>query len=359
MIQYFLNRVNLTTTFIKLLMIMLVSPLMFREFGAEATQYILMGIISYVILHTFLQIKKSIDLAGHPESKDLTVVAYSPMGFDPMSYDAFIGPKYEGVVPVYLKGFNENAEYWSGVESRNGIYNGRKLALSAFFIKERSGRRPALILEFTENDYITQRAASDVFRGLGNSEKSKVLKHYRFTPSKFFSRSFGVSLCVITADNQIALVRRSSRVAINSNKITCAVSEGMNFEDVRFGRPCIFKNALRGVKEELGITLDDSTESIRITSLALNEERYEWIAMGYVDFRDIEDGKYTSEFIANNWKNNVSSDAEEFSEMFFVPFNREDVASYLDSHKRDLVNYTHTVVVHAINDLLPVKGIRK
>jgi hypothetical protein len=359
MLQYFLNRVNLTTTFIKLLMVMLVSPLMFRELGHDTAQLVLIGTIAYVIFQTFFKIKRSIDLASHPESKDLTVVAYSPMGFDPMSYDASIGPKNENVPPIYRERFWQRRLFWSDKEELDEIYNGRKLALCSFKIRESYGKRPSLTLGFAENDYVTQRAASDVYSELDEDSKSKVLKHYRYSPSKFFSRSFGVSLCVITADNQLVLVRRSNKVAVNANKITCAVSEGMDFEDVRFGRPCIFKNAIRGIKEELGIILDDSTECVRITALAINEERYEWLAMGYVDFRDVEGGKYTSEYIAKNWKNGVSLDADEMKEMFFIPFNREDVATYLDSHKKDLVNYTHTVVAHTLNDLIPVSGGRR
>lgn len=359
MVQYFFNRVNLTVTFLKLLVVMSLFPFMLKELGEDIAQAVLMGTVLYICFQTFSKIKKSLSLANHPESEKLTVVAYSPAGFDPLTYDASIGPSYDRMIPIYQEQLEKSVRNWNLATRSKFIFNGRKLALTSYSVKERFGKRPSIVLGFSENDYVTQRAVSDVFCLLPENEQSKVLKNHRFSPSKFFSRSFGVSLCVISSDNKIVLVRRSHLVSVNANLITCAVSEGMDMDDVRFGRPCIFKNAIRGIKEELGIILDDSSECVRITALALNEERYEWLAMGYVDFRDIEGGKYTSDYIAKNWQENKGLDSNEISEMFFIPFDREEVATYLQSHKKDLVNYTYTVVAHTLNDLLPVKGVRK
>jgi len=106
---------------------------------------------------------------------------------------------------------------------------------------------------------------------------------------------------VVTADQQIILMRRSSSVAFYPNHWSASFEETMNAPGLdRKGRPSrsddadFFAAALRGLEEELAVSQDD-LESIKVISLNVE---YLTLSMDVIALIKL---RLTGEEIRENW----------------------------------------------------------
>lgn len=149
------------------------------------------------------------------------------------------------------------------------------------------------------------------------------------------SHSFGVNLTVETADDHLLLTRRSAKAQSAKDLLHISMNEGMSTEDLNpeTGLPDPYVTALRGLQEELGITLEDTPSSrARITfhSLVCDVSRYEWALLGHVN---LSRTPWTEQKIRDARRLGTSPDDWESSDLRFVPFTRASLTKELKDDK--------------------------
>jgi len=129
----------------------------------------------------------------------------------------------------------------------------------AFFPRKGEKEEKLIYVEFadmsTEGDsgYLHHRITKSILKSLSPKQFVEIVVN---PEQRWASTSFGVDLCVITADNKLILFVRSNQVGVGQGLTTIGLSEAMTKDDVDESKqPSIFSTALRGLQEELGITL--------------------------------------------------------------------------------------------------------
>lgn len=151
------------------------------------------------------------------------------------------------------------------------IWNGKRYYLRSLNItREYDEEQPKLIFSFGPSDYLNFLATSlSLDREIEVEGKKTTLRNLYLEnkdpwgpPISFLAHSFGINLAVITSDNYLLLAQRSSHVSSRPLVWNVAVNEGLQrpADKDSIGNPDFYKAAIRGVYEELGITLRESVE---------------------------------------------------------------------------------------------------
>ena len=131
-------------------------------------------------------------------------------------------------------------------------------------------------LGFSLSEYAANRIVTESFAA---HAPASLRTHARLWP--FASQSFGVNLSVLTADHQVLLAVRGTKVDSHHGLFHCAMNEGMNIQDIDSSRqPDVFAAIVRGLQEELGI--DHDCPSARIQSLFVTSS-HQWAISGFID----------------------------------------------------------------------------
>lgn len=105
-------------------------------------------------------------------------------------------------------------------------------------------------------------------------------------PIPFLANGFGIALVVITGDRKMILTRRHNNVGARPGELDVSVVEGvhpvLDRSSIHYG-PDLYKTAIRGAKEELGITLRD--DEIIFLGFGVDIQYYQWNVLGvaYID----------------------------------------------------------------------------
>ncbi|NPV29983.1 MAG: hypothetical protein HPY58_10110 [Firmicutes bacterium] len=172
-------------------------------------------------------------------------------------------------------------------------WNGKRYYLKSFSItRTRDDERPRIHFEFGPSDYLNFLATSlNLDRELYvNDEKFTLRDKYLAgkdpygKPVAFLAHSFGINLAVLTRDNYVLLVQRSVNVKSRPGLWNIAVNEGLQRPtdgDVN-GNPNFYRAAIRGVYEELGVSITESDSDWPLfLSFGLDWELYQY-ALGRV-----------------------------------------------------------------------------
>ncbi len=278
------------------------------------------------------------------------VADYQPNGYDPhLLTTRSVGPlgvEQDLLGPDYQRFRSE----WESAHDAGRIFNGEVLALAAFsIVRTPDAERPGLALDFASTDYITQRSITSCYRGLPDAERAlrarRVLGEQG--PAGAYSCTFGASIAVVTADDQLVWLKRSANNAVNPGRYSCTIAEGMNRDDLLSSRPNPYLTAARGISEELGVTLTDrDREAVTLTALALNLDFWEWDAIGYLHLANVAAGRYTRSTISDYFTTARAKDKWETSSPAFTPFEPEAVAGFIAGH--DVINYGIVSAVFAL-----------
>lgn len=207
------------------------------------------------------------------------------------------------------------------------VFNGDRYRLDSFSIKRDSTEENLDIqLQFGASDYFTFLATN---MELGEKEvyEKYIGKHDWQAPIPYFANSFGISLCVITKDNFIFFVRRSSKVSSNKGTYNVSVNEGLSrtFDrKVSTQAPDIYRCALRGIIEELGINTITQSD-ILILSFGVDTTFAQWGMLGMVHVEE------TAEEILRQRTRSVK-DKWETDSIDAVRFDVKDVLHYVSEH---------------------------
>lgn len=171
------------------------------------------------------------------------------------------------------------------------IWNGKRYYLRSFNItREYDEEQPKLIFSFGPSEYLNFLATSlsldreIEFEGKNTTLRKLYLENYDpwGAPIPFLAHSFGINLAVITSDNYLLLAQRSSHVKSRPLIWNVAVNEGLQrpADKNSIGNPDFYKAAIRGVYEELGITLSEDLPLF--LSFGLDWELYQYGLLGRV-----------------------------------------------------------------------------
>ena len=278
------------------------------------------------------------------------VADYKPDGYDPALIKCELGARMNFDTAIYGEDFRRHHESWSAMARAGNVFNGPVLALSEYRI-DRSAHleRAGLRLQFAENDYVTQRAVADCYRGLDSGEQRLQVEQMRkgVGDAGLYSATFGVSLAVITSDDMLIWLRRSEMSAVNSGLITCTTAEGMNRDDIRSGLPDPYLCADRGLHEELGLRLSNTElPRIHLTALTLNLEWWEWNLLGHLRLADLPEQALDSHAIRQYFTSAVAKDKWETAQPVFTAFEPDEVARFV--HDNDVTNYAVASAILAL-----------
>ncbi|NUM45498.1 MAG: hypothetical protein HUU38_12410 [Anaerolineales bacterium] len=105
--------------------------------------------------------------------------------------------------------------------------------------------------------------------------------HELSNPIPFLSNGFGIALAVITKDKKLILTRRNTNIGVRPGQLDSSVVEGIQpilDRSNTYKGPDLYRTAIRGAQEELGIQL--LQEDIHFLGFGLDTEYYQWGLLG-------------------------------------------------------------------------------
>ena len=188
-----------------------------------------------------------------------------------------------------------------------------------------------VVFTFTPGDYYTFKALNtnlDYILPDGESIRHKYLANA--SPKKpivQLANGFGVALVVITSDGQTILTKRSPDSGVRPDELDIGIVEAVHPSQDRGASgqgPDFFKTAIRGAKEELGITVRE--QDIRLLGYGVDEEYYQWNIIGIVYCNE------SSEDIVQNRSRGISGKWE-LENLRFIPFKIDPVLQIMKNEK--------------------------
>lgn len=210
-------------------------------------------------------------------------------------------------------------------------WNGERYNLVKFNI----GRDPAnedmvLGLWFRPSDYYTFLAANSIAQD--QKMREKYLADVEWDEAiPLFAHSFSVLLTIVTSDSQTILVQRGKSLGCRPNVFDVSLAEGLSRPVDRGSTsqaPDLYRCAVRGLSEELGLhaPVDFSPSDIQFLSFAVDTAYCMWGLFGMVKVQR------RAEEVLENLRRSVR-DRFESRRVFAVPFNPEEVCSFVYSHE--------------------------
>lgn len=146
-------------------------------------------------------------------------------------------------------------------------------------------------------------------------------------PIEHLSTGFGCAILVFTKDNYVIFTKRSN-VRVRENEFDVSVVEGMhalndtqNFTKV----PDLWDFCARGIEQEIGIKVQST--DIKIVSIGVDIEYYQWNILGYLD----------SSFTKNELMAEINRKAKdacyEFSKFIAVKAIPREILTYVKNNK--------------------------
>lgn len=216
--------------------------------------------------------------------------------------------------------------------------------------RDDSKDRPTFELKFHPTDYAAsnvmrrwymERRGPDRLLSMPHDDLSRVLPG--------MSHSFGVNATVLTADDHLILVRRSSRSSSARVKRHVSVNEGMNATDVdSYGNPDVVSALIRGLDEELGLK-QVAHDQVTFHSFILDATRYQWALLGHVDLRDTD---ITAADVDVRRKAGLSADAWENQRIYAIPATPKAVLDEL-TNQNDWIAHGWTNLLLSAMTLFP------
>lgn len=192
---------------------------------------------------------------------------------------------------------------------------------------------PTLFLRFKRTDYYAFLATAMKIDEIspGSSSPAQTLRakylgrgSYR-KPNPFFATSFGVNVAVVTNDEYIVIGRRSDhRVSHYHGALAVPVMESVNPMRDRnpVGQLDVYEAASRGLREELGVEIQDKRD-IRFFTLCVDNRHYLYGLTGLVRVEQYSRNNISalrSQGVRDWWEN---------PDLYFLPFDPQSVGEFI------------------------------
>ena len=211
-------------------------------------------------------------------------------------------------------------------------------------------------------DFLTKRSAVIFYHKLlTHEEKAQLIaRAEKWRIDELLGQSLNTQLAVISSDGDIMFVKRRSGLP-NGGRLTCGVSKMMQEQDVRIvnGKdvPDAHITGLRSLGMELGLSLQiygsELRSCMKYTSLILDEDYYELILTGVVDFRVSSSSRLrqatTSASLIGSVRRLAAKGRWKNSEVFFVPPDTQKIAKFVSEN--DVTNYGTACSIFALQHL--------
>lgn len=206
------------------------------------------------------------------------------------------------------------------------LWNGERYALERFH-RSRTADEERLVLElwFRPSDYFTFQAAQ---MGLSDGEAQQVYQRYGdwLTPISYLSNSFGINITLITADHYVVIAQRGKDVGSRPGQFGASANEALSRlldRGTASYAPDIYRCALRGLTEELGLEL--SINDIALLSFGVDTRYSQWGILGKAEttLTSAEIKSLRSHGVQDKW---------EHGSLYLVPFTPQDVVRFVFSH---------------------------
>ena len=213
-------------------------------------------------------------------------------------------------------------------------HNNPRYSLESFVL-DRTGLEENLKLQlnFRPSDYFTFLATNMSLDEKVSGENKIISLREKYLsqvvwnkPVKFFSNSFGVYLAVITSDQYLIITQRSDRVGSRPGEFNISANEGLSRPLDRSDQsdaPDLYRCAIRGVTEELGIIISQS--DIRFLSFGVDRQYSQWALLGMakINRRKKEVHSRRCAGVKDKWEN---------IELHSIPFTVDGVVRFVLSH---------------------------
>ncbi|MBD7919951.1 hypothetical protein H9657_16895 [Cellulomonas sp. Sa3CUA2] len=206
-------------------------------------------------------------------------------------------------------------------------WNGDSLGVEAIRMSRvGTEERPNLVLTLVPSDFAAAQVCSALWQerfDADGTEPPAGLDLDRPVPGMV--HAVGLNATVVTDDDQLILVRRSSRASSGRSGWHISVNEGMQDRD-RDARNALDPHLglVRGVAEELGVDID--TENVRFHTAMWDLRRYQFGLLGHVD---LEGSGITAADIVLARRHGLAQDKFENSRLVVIPWTLDSVAKVL------------------------------
>lgn len=218
----------------------------------------------------------------------------------------------EKVTSINRKSLEEDPRMW----------NGTSLALVRADVSRDSVTEVSNVtLTFHENEYARHIAISQLWESLPLQKRRALDGNQLRVVDPVVSTSFGLNCTLETADGQLLLTRRSIFTFGSHDRWHISFNEGLSKLDRRPGSSIDLYHAYaRGLREEIGLEesqIVNFRERLKIHTLILDVDRYQWGLLAHLDLRDTE---ITSTEIRVGCTLGAAHDGWESSQIRFIPF---------------------------------------
>jgi len=253
----------------------------------------------------------------------------------PETIECYYNPNEENLPPDLLERKKQIQQQEKEKEQRGLQYrwNGRRYSLERFTIgRTEMEENLRLQLHFRASDYHTF-LATNMSLDKKASDEDSITLHQKYLqevdwrkPVKFFSNAFGINLAVITSDRYLIIAQRSEFVGSRPGQFGASVNEGLSRDLDRSDRsdaPDIYRCAIRGTMEELGIGLRRS--DICFLSFGVDTQYCQWglLGMARTDQRMEQISRMRGAGVKDKW---------ESSKLHPVPFEVDAVVRFVLSN---------------------------
>ncbi len=183
----------------------------------------------------------------------------------------------------------ESREIAKGESGLPGQWNGPMVALRRYSIRRTADReRLGVTLTFSETDYFTFQATVMSLDCPMTPGGPTLRERYLPTdercaePVPFLAVGFGVGLAIVTQDNQLILTRRHDHVGARAGELDVSVVEGVHpvlDRATSSSGPDLYRTAIRGAAEELGIDL--AADDLYFLGFGVDLKYYQWNMLGF------------------------------------------------------------------------------
>jgi hypothetical protein len=213
-------------------------------------------------------------------------------------------------------------------DSPDGWWNGETVGVDVIQTGRIGAREyPVLTVTTFPSDHAAATVCSDLWKESFDADLIQLPQNLD-RPIPGMIHAVGLNATLVTADNQLILVRRASRAASGRTGWHISVNEGMQDADRnRQEKLDPHEGVVRGVHEELGITIP--VDAVNFHTAMFDVRRYQFGLLGHIDLSRTD---ITAADISVARMHGIAKDKFENSEIVAVPWDYEHVLAKLTEH---------------------------
>ncbi|WP_207926704.1 hypothetical protein [Actinocrispum wychmicini] len=206
------------------------------------------------------------------------------------------------------------------------FWNGPNYAVTGLVVSRTTvNEAPEACLRLKHADYYTFMATQQLDREFadGTTPRARYLSSGPATAPDFMCCSFGTNVALVTADNLLAVQRRSDQVGSQPGTWSSSANEALSRELDSRGRTAsdLYDVMRRGIAEELAV--DQSEYHLEMLAFTIDTHRQQWGALFTAELHDLTAADLQAR------RTRGVPDKWEHQHLEFVAFEVEPVITYL------------------------------